>query len=218
MYFYTVSDSCVATRLTTRQAEVFRFLEDFQEKNMTAPTIQEICRHFGFKSPASAQQHVRLIEKKGFLTRSPRRSRSIRLNDDNVGGAVGPTVRVPLLGRIPAGPPAYALECVEERLTLPKSLFRGSGLFALRVEGDSMTGAGIFDGDIAVLSSPSDFTDGVIAAVVVNEEATLKRVYRLPRGLRLQAENAKYPDRIVAADADHACRVAGVLVGTIRRF
>lgn len=204
----------VGTSLTKRQTEVLTFLEYYQRKNQLMPTIQEICRHFGFKSPASVQQHLRLIEQKGFLSRGSRQARAIRLNGDNT----EPVVKVPLLGRIPAGPPAYALEYIEGKLPLPQNLFRGTGLFALRVEGDSMTGAGIFDGDIAVLSSQFDFADGAIAAVVVNEEATLKRVFRLPNGLRLRAENKKYPDRIVNAESEHACRVAGVLVGTLRQF
>jgi repressor LexA len=208
----------VSTGLTKRQKEILHFLEDFQGKNQTAPTIQEIQKHFRFKSPASVQQHLRLIEQKGYLSKSPHRARSIRLTGEHREGVAGPVVKVPLLGRIPAGPPAYALESVEDILTLPKRLFRGTDLFALRVAGDSMIGAGIFDGDIAVLSSRPDFTDGDIAAVVVDEEATLKRVYRLPDGLRLCAENDRYPDRIIKADSAQDCRVAGVLTGTVRQF
>ena len=104
-------------------------------------------------------------------------------------------------------------------LALPKHLFRGRNLFALRVEGDSMVKAGIFNGDVAILRSQPDFTDGDIAAVVVHEESTLKRVFRTPRGLRLHAENDAYPDRIIPPEQlSRSCRVAGVLIGTIRKF
>ena len=81
-----------------------------------------------------------------------------------------------------------------------------------------MTKAGIFDGDIAVLRKQPDFTDGDIAAVVVDEEATLKRLFHTPKGLRLHPENDAHRDRIIPAEAARACRVAGILVGTIRRF
>jgi SOS-response transcriptional repressor LexA len=81
-----------------------------------------------------------------------------------------------------------------------------------------MTGAGIFNGDLAVLSAERDWTDGVIAAVVVEEEATSKRVYRNAQGLRLKAENPDFPDRLISKNALRTCRVAGVLVGTIRKF
>jgi len=206
------------TGLTNRQTEILSFLEERQEKRIPMPTIKEIGKRFGFKSPATVQQHLRLIEQKGYLSRTPRQSRSIRLKSDAYGGSAVAVVKVPLLGRIPAGPPIYALEFVEDKLTLPKNLFHGSGLFALRVQGDSMTGAGIFDGDIAVLSSRSNFMDGAIAAVIVNEEVALKRVYRLPGALRLHSENEKYPDRVVNVGSIDACRMAGILVGTIRQF
>ena len=126
---------------------------------------------------------------------------------------------VPLLGRIAAGTPIFALEEAEEVLPLPRALFRGPGLFALRVSGDSMVKAGIFGGDIAVLRSGTEFRDGDIAAVIVEEEATLKRVFRERGGLRLHPENDAYEDRILtAAQLKRSFRMAGVLAGTIRRF
>ena len=129
------------------------------------------------------------------------------------------TVAVPLIGRIAAGLPIFALEEADEVLLLPRALFQGDSLFALHVKGDSMIHAGIFDGDIAVLRPGPDFSDGDIAAVVVEEEATLKRVFKTKRGLRLHAENPIYPDRLVAPDQiKQSFRLAGVLVGTIRRF
>lgn len=128
-------------------------------------------------------------------------------------------VEVPLIGKIAAGLPTFALEEADEVLLFPKHLFRGRNLFALRVDGDSMIKAGIFDGDIAVLQSQPDFRDGDIAAVVVDEEATLKRVFRTQDGLRLHAENDAHKDRIVSLKPNNrSCRVTGVLVGTIRRF
>jgi repressor LexA len=82
-----------------------------------------------------------------------------------------------------------------------------------------MIGAGIFDGDLAVLSAGKEWSDGVIAAVVLDEEATLKRVFRAPQGVRLHAENPSYADRIVSEHSRlSSCRVAGVLVATIRPF
>jgi repressor LexA len=126
---------------------------------------------------------------------------------------------VPLVGRIAAGSPIFALEDAEEVLPLPSALFHGNDLFALRVKGDSMINAGIFDGDIAILRPGPDFSDGDIAAVVLEEVATLKRVFKTKRGLRLQAENPAYPDRLIASEQmRQSFRLAGVLVGTIRRF
>jgi len=216
---YGIQTREVNKQLTNRQVQVLQFVEDFQDEHGGAPTLQEICDHFGFRSISSAQEHLRLIEQKGFLTKKANSSRSIRsvrrepkIDPDRI-------VSVPLLGGIAAGAPSFALEETEDILTLPKSLFPGRKLFALRVRGDSMINAGIYDGDIAVLKSQPDFTDGDIAAVVVDEEATLKRLFRASNGLRLHPENEAYSDRIISPDQlKRSCRVAGVLVGTIRRF
>ena len=205
--------------LTPRQSQVLHFLVEYQEEHGGSPTMQEIREHFGFRSVSSVQGHLDLIEKKGFLTKTPRSSRSIRVVDREARVKTSETVAVPLIGKIAAGSPAFALEEAEEVLSLPKRLFRGRDLFALRVEGDSMIAAGIFDGDIAVLRSQSDFIDGDIAVVVVDEEATLKRVFRTPKGLRLHAENDAYPDRLISRrQVNVSCRVAGILIGTIRKF
>jgi len=204
--------------LTTRQAQVLNFVEEYQQEQGRAPTLKEICNHFGFRSVSSARDHLDLIEQKGFLTRIANCSRSIRITCQESTNQPSPSTSVPLIGRIAAGAPSFALEEAEDILQLPKSLFSGRKLFALRVQGDSMINAGIFDGDIAVLKSQPDFIDGDIAAVVVDEEATLKRLYRTAKGLRLRPENDIYTDRIISLKHSRSCRVAGVLVGTIRQF
>ncbi|MCX6866810.1 MAG: transcriptional repressor LexA [Verrucomicrobia bacterium] len=218
-YLFTVSKRKMFKELTARQNQVLQFVEDFQQENGGSPTLQEICAHFCFSSLSSAQEHLRLIERKGFLSRKPHSSRSIRSLRRDARFASLQITCVPLVGNIAAGAPTFALEEAEETLPLPKSLFRGRNLFALRVRGDSMIKAAIFDGDIAVLRSQADFTDGDIAAVVVDEEATLKRVFRVGSGLRLHAENDLYPDRVITpVQMQRSCRVAGILLGTIRRF
>lgn len=181
--------------------------------------MKEVARHFGWSSTSTAQQHLEALVKKGRLARTPKSPRSLRVIKPLRGVRSDQTVAVPLVGRIAAGSPIFALEEPEEVLALPRALFGGSSLFALRVKGDSMIDAGIFDGDIAVLRSGPDFSDGNIAAVVVDEEATLKRVFKTKSGVRLHAENPAYPDRIVTSEQiKQSFRLAGVLVGTIRRF
>ena len=204
--------------LTQRQDELYQFLLDQREHCGVCPTQEEIRQHFGFRSPNSVQEHLRLLEQKGFIKRSPHKARSIRLTAPGQGTDLHDLIRVPLVGWVPAGNPAFALECQEDVLPLPRRLFRERNLFALRVKGDSMTGAGIFDGDLAVLSAGKEWSDGVIAAVVLDEEATLKRVFRAPQGVRLHAENPAYADRVISENSLPTCRVAGVLVGTVRRF
>ena len=201
--------------LTDRQAEVLGFVQARQRAGGLPPTLDEICTHFGFSSANAAREHLRLIQKKGYLERAVGKPRAIRVAP----GASRPktdVVRVPLLGRIPAGEPCSAVEEVEEILPLPRRQFRGERLFALRVRGLSMVGAGILDGDIAVLDADREPAEGSIAAVVLDDEATLKRLYHSNGGLRLVAENAAFPDRNITRDRLPFLRVAGVLVGLIR--
>ena len=205
--------------LTKTQSRVLAFVEQSTAQIGHAPTMKDIARHFGWSSISTVQQHLDALQKKGRVMRTPKSPRSLRVIDPLRPVSRDQTVAVPLIGRIAAGSPIFALEEAEEILPLPRALFRGSSLFALRVKGDSMLDAGIFDGDIAVLQSGPDFTDGDIAAVIVDEEATLKRVFRLEDGVRLHAENPAYPDRLISRkQVEHSFRLAGILVGTIRSF
>jgi repressor LexA len=204
-------------QLTKRQSQIYEFLQECQREDGVIPTLKEICEKFGFKSVNAAREHLRLIEQKGLLHRSPGQPRAIKLAV-RLPEIASDTLAVPLLGRIAAGQPSLAVEDIEDNLPLPKQLFRGKRLFALRVRGDSMIGAGIFDGDVAVLDAEREVRDGEIAAVVVEGEATLKRVFKNAKGLRLHAENPAMADRFVRASEFNSIRVAGVLVGTMRKF
>lgn len=209
----------MAASLTNIQSKVLAFVEQSSAQKGHPPTMKEIARNFGWSSVSSAQQHLVALEKKGHLARIPNSPRSLRVTKPLRAVRPEQTVAVPLIGRIAAGSPIFALEEAEEVLPLPRGLFSGNDLFALRVKGDSMINAGIFDGDIAVLRSCPDFSDGEIAAIIVDEEATLKRVFRTARGFRLHAENPNYADRFVESDNQNLpVRLAGVLVGTIRKF
>lgn len=202
--------------LTARQQQVLAFVEDRQQQTGFAPTLQETAKHFGFKSQNTVREHLRLIQKKGFVHRVPGRSRALVVVRVN-GSSNTDSVRVPLLGRIPAGNPVTADEEREALLTLPSQFFRGRQLFALRVHGNSMKDAGILNGDIAVLDASRDALDGSISAVLIDDEATLKRVYRKPEGLVLKAENTDFRDiKISPAEAEQT-RIVGVLVGVVRK-
>jgi repressor LexA len=203
-------------KLTTRQKQVLSYVKDQQRQTGFVPTLQETAKHFGFKSLNSVRQHLRLIEKKGFVHRLPGRSRALIVTGSD-GRNDTDVVRVPLLGRIPAGDPVVANEDTEALLTLPAHLFRGRQLFALRVHGASMKGAGILNGDIAVFDATPDVEDGTIAAVLIEDEATLKRVYRKSKCLLLKAENPAFRDIQVASCETQRARIIGALVGVVRK-
>lgn len=213
--FLAVSNAMSQGKLTTRQKEVLTFIEERQQHSGFAPTLEETAEHFGFRSPNSVRQHLRLIEKKGLVFRVPGRSRALVIPKAR-GRTRDGLVRVPVLGHIAAGIPMLAAENVETFLELPTQLFHGSQLFALRVQGRSMEGAGILNGDLAVLDAASDVKDGTIGAVLIGEDATLKRVCKKDGKLLLRAANPAFEDiKISPAQMEHT-RVLGSLVGVVR--
>jgi repressor LexA len=203
-------------KLTTRQRQVFDFVQTYFEETDSTPTLEEICRHFRFKSTNAAREHLRLIQKKGYLERRTHCARGIRVTREST--PLSEIVRVPLLGRISAGNPTGAVEDVEAEIPLSRALWRGDKLFALRVRGDSMVGAGIFNGDIAILNAQAEAANGKIAAVVIGDDTTLKRIFRSSDGLRLNAENPSYQNLVFDHTTANAIHIAGVLVGTLRWF
>jgi len=216
LYSVNLSSMPEPAALTSRQGQVLEFIDVRQRESGFIPSIQEIANHFGFKSPNSVRQHLRLIEKKGQIHRLPGRSRALVLTrsvDTNESGSV----LIPLLGRIPAGLPTVAQEETEARLPLPASLFRGDRLFALRVQGTSMSGAAILDGDIAIIDAKPTVGNGAIAAVLIDEDATLKRVYRKADALLLKAENPAFPDITIPANGAPRVSILGLLVGVVRK-
>lgn len=205
-----------SVELTVRQEQIAKYYKDRQRQTGIFPTLQEAADHFGFKSRNAVRQHLLLIEKKGALQRVPGRSRALEfLRPDRRRDPEW--VRVPLIGTIPAGNLATAYEDAEELLNLPANLFRGQQLFALRVRGTSMEGAGILHGDVAVLNETPAVTEGAIAAVLIEDEATLKRVYHTHEELILKAENQAFRDIRIAASESQQPRVLGVLVGILRK-
>jgi repressor LexA len=203
-------------QLTIRQEQILKYYRDRQKQTGILPTLQEAADHFGLKSRNAIRQHLRLIEKKGALHRVPGRSRAVEfLWPDSQSDP--DWVRVPLRGIIPAGNLATAYEDAEELLNLPANYFRGHQLFALRVRGTSMEGAGILHGDVAVLDETPDVREGAIAAVLIEDEATLKRVYHTRGALVLKAENPAFRDIKIAVNEAQRPRVLGVLVGILRK-
>ena len=196
---------------TKRQTEVLDFIKSFLDDHKYPPTIREIANHFDI-SVKGAYDHVKALEKKGLIACDNNRSRAIEITDDSV-ETDSEQVQVPLLGHVAAGLPLFAEENNEGMLSLPVSMVGKGNLFALRVEGDSMTGAGIMSGDLAVFAQQPDAENGQIVVAMVDEAVTLKRFYREKNRIRLQAENPAFPP-LYTADV----RVLGRLVSLMRSY
>ena len=196
---------------TSRQTEVLDFLKAFLSGHKYPPTIREIAAHFGI-SVKGAYDHVKALEKKGLIACDNNRSRAIEIietqsDSDDI------QRQVPLLGHVAAGMPLFAEENNEGSLSLPASMVGSGDVFALRVEGESMIGAGIMDGDVAVFAHQPNAENGQIVVAMVDEAVTLKRFYKEKNRVRLQAENPAYPP-LYTADV----RILGRLVALVRSY
>jgi repressor LexA len=202
--------------LTPKQHKILSFIEDYFQKNTHSPSFQEIQAHFGFASPRAATKHVQAIIKKGLL--ESRKSGKKRIHRgllplrpmDN---------EVPLLGRIAAGAPIEAIENVSEKLDLSSLGINNSKkeYFALTVKGDSMINAHILDGDWVIIKRQSHVTPSEVAAVLWNDEATLKHVKRMGTSVLLIPENDNLKPILVAPEKVSAFQVLGKVVRVIRR-
>lgn len=202
--------------LTAKQSNIVEFIREWQIKNGHPPTQAEICDHFGFGSLNAVRSHLVLIEKKGYLHLNGGKARGIQLVTLPTSVNQQQENSIPILGSIAAGVPIWAEQNPEGFLPVPPALFGGGELFALHVLGDSMTGAGISNGDIAVIKRTDSVENGEIAAVLVEQEATLKRVYISSKTLVLKSENPAFTDLTFDLGKSVLVRILGRYQGIIR--
>src|SRR5438067_12750044 len=168
------------TTLTPRQNRILEFIRTTVRDRGYPPTVREIGEAVGLTSSSSVHSQLANLERRGLLHKDPTKPRAIGLQSG--GGAGDPGIQVPLVGRIAAGAPILADEHVEEYLSVPTGFASDREHFALRVSGESMTGAGIFDGDIVVVRRQDDADDGDIVPAVLpgpaEDEATAQRLRR----------------------------------------
>ncbi|GHV14536.1 LexA repressor [Spirochaetia bacterium] len=178
--------------LTQRQKEVLSFIADYIKERAYPPTIREMADFFSI-SVKGAHDHVTALKKKGALTFENRRSRTMELVKNNKDSYEEHLVEIPLVGTVAAGKPILAEENYEGSIFLHNaSLKKNRVYFALKVKGDSMSGAGIMDGDTAIIEKQNTVKNGEIAVAVVDEAITLKRFFREASRVKLQPENPDY--------------------------
>ena len=191
--------------LTSRQQEILDFLRTFSEENGMPPTRAEVARAFGFRSPASAEEHLRALEKKGAITLSGR-ARGLRLTEP---------AGLPLIGQVAAGAPLLAQENVLGHYPVSPNLFKLRADYLLKVRGWSMRDAGILDGDWLVVHRTTEARDGQIVVARVDDEVTVKRLKRKAGRAYLIAENPEFSP-IVIELAKTPLAIEGIALGVVR--
>jgi len=199
--------------ITDRQQEVLQFITDFTKENGYPPTVRETSENFRI-SLRAVQDHIAALQKKGFLSLSQRRSRSIRVLQGDAAER-GPYVsKVPLLGTVAAGKPLLCEENLDGYVNLTEPFVRpGRNYFALRVRGQSMINAGILEGDLAIVEQAEVAADGQIVVAVIDDAITLKRYYKEANRIRLHPENPAF-NEIYCTDV----RVVGILSNIVRTY
>lgn len=202
----------MAKGLTKRQEEILYFIIQQVNEGGFPPTLKEVAIRFGLSSANAVRDHLLALERKGYLRREAEKSRALTL-DPSLRSSRG----MPLVGMVPAGAPVLSDENFEGYVDLNELFGRGDGTFLLRVRGESMTGAGINDGDLVVVRHQEQVASGEIGVAFLAGEATVKRIFLEAGTYRLQPENpAMDPIRVWAGDAEF--RIAGKVIGVVRRF
>ncbi|MBE6754662.1 MAG: transcriptional repressor LexA [Ruminococcaceae bacterium] len=198
----------MSAKITPSQQLVLNFLRQRIQEGVP-PSVREICAATGIKSTSTVHGHLCALEEAGYISRASGLNRSIKLSEDST------MIQVPLLGRVTAGAPVYATEDIVAHVPFPTSHYRGNKLFALRVKGDSMHDAGILDGDIIIVEKCPTASNGEIVVALIDEEATVKRLYQEESVVRLQPENDCYQPIYVAPES---LSILGRVVSCIRYY
>lgn len=201
--------------ITQIQRDVLNYIAQFIEENSYPPTVREISEHFG-KSIRAVQDNMTALQKKGYISLVQKKSRSIKILIDERKKDSGIFMeKVPLLGTIAAGKPLLCEENLDGYVTLTEPFIRpGKSYFALRVRGQSMVGAGILEGDLAIVEQGSEAADGQIVVAVIEDAITLKRYFKEAGRIRLQPENPAFNPIYCTNDL----RIVGTLANLVRTY
>ncbi len=192
--------------LTSRQAEILKFIRTCTETSGFPPTRAEICRAMGFRSPNAAEEHLRTLARKGVIEMTPGASRGIRLKQ---------SPGIPVIGRVAAGSPILAAQHIEGHYRIDPQLFKPRADYLLKVRGLSMRDAGILDGDLLAVHRAHSFRSGQIVVVRFHDEVTVKRVRQRRHLVELIPENPAFKTRVVDLRREPLA-IEGVAVGVIR--
>ncbi len=197
--------------LTAQQKRVLDFISREVAERGYPPSVRDICAALGFRSSSTAHRYLATLEDMGYLERGAARSRAIRIVERDSSSMH--CRYLPIIGRISAGKPLLAEENLEGYFPLPAGFAAGGEYFILRIEGESMSGAGIHNGDFVIVRRQETVENGEIAALLLGEEATVKRLFLEKDCFRLQPENDQF-ETILAREVE----VLGKVTGLFRRF
>ena len=164
----------MSNNLSDKQKRILDFIKDEIRAKGYPPSVREICDAVGLKSTSTVHGYLERLEKKGYIRRDPTKPRAIEILDDTSYISQKELVNVPVVGRVTAGQPILAVENIEDTFPLPVERLHNSDVFMLSIKGESMLGAGIFDGDYVIVKQQSTAKNGDIIVALIEDEATVK--------------------------------------------
>ena len=204
--------------LTHQQEKLLQFINNFQLRSNITPSFDEMKDGLGLKSKSGIHRILSALEERGYIRKLNNRARAIEVlkfpnNKTNLNNN---SITIPILGKIAAGHPIEAISDDTNYIDIPQSLLGKGEYFLLEVEGDSMINAGIFDGDQVIIEKRNDAKNGeIVVALIDNNEATLKRIYKRGQQLALQPENSAFKTIIYGPDR---VQIQGILKQLIRKY
>ena len=200
-------------KISKKQSEILEYIKSQIINKGYPPSVRDIWEAVDLKSTSSVHSHLETLEKNGYIRRDPTKPRAIEIIDDNFNLARREVVNVPIVGKVAAGEPILAVENIESYFPVPMEFMPNEQCFMLKVQGDSMINAGIFDGDTIIVEQSQTARNGDMVVALVDDSATVKTFYREADHIRLQPENdAMSP--IIVPD----CQILGKVFGVFRFF
>ena len=205
--------------LTHQQEKLLQFINNFQLKSNITPSFDEMKDGLGLKSKSGIHRILSALEERGYIRKLNNRARAIevlKFPNNKTKYSNNNSITIPILGKIAAGHPIEAITDNTNYIDIPQSLLGKGEYFLLEVEGDSMINAGIFDGDQVIIEKRNDAKNGeIVVALIDNNEATLKRIYKRGQQLALQPENPAFKTVIYGPDR---VQIQGILKQLIRKY
>lgn len=198
-------------KISDKQKEILEFIKNEILNKGYPPTVRDICEAVHLKSTSSVHSHLETLEKNGYIRRDPTKPRAIEIIDDNFNLTRREVVNVPMVGQVAAGEPILAVQNIESYFPIPTEFMPNEESFMLKVKGESMINAGIFNGDNVLVMKQSTANNGDIVVALVDDSATVKTFYKENGHIRLQPENDTMDPIIV-----NNCSILGKVFGVFR--
>lgn len=200
-------------KISPKQKEILEYIKSQILERGFPPAVRDICEAVNLKSTSSVHSHLETLEKNGYIRRDPTKPRAIEILDDTFNLTRREVANIPLIGHVAAGEPLLAQQNIENYFPIPVEMLPNANMFLLKVRGESMINAGIFDGDLVLVEQRNIAANGEMVVALIEDGATVKTFYKENGYIRLQPENDNL-DPIIVPD----CMILGRVRGVFRFF